>query len=371
MPSSKHDNKRVLHVVECLGAGVATAVFTYIDQVPEHEHHLLYSTRAETTTLPDGWEKRFATVQVLPEGHLGRIVAVRNLADRLTADVVHAHSSYAGVYVRLALRSRAGRRIVYTPHAYAFERRDLHDAGRAGFWCIEAVLALNTGTFAACSPREANLSRWALGRARVVHVPNFADLPVMPRGADTGKPMRDTEQPVRIAGSGRVGRQKDPVFMIEAVEAVRRAGHRVEAVWIGGGEQQLEMRLANAGIEVTGWIGRAEAIGMLSRQDVYVHTADWEGFPFAVLEATAVGTPIVVRSRPHFQGLGLPLEIETAAELVDCWHAIGSEERRELLVSQARVALAGHTGAAQAEALRGVYGGDAALDAVEARLASA
>lgn len=371
MPSSTNGNERVLHVVECLGAGVATAVFTYIDQVPEHEHHLLYSTRAETATLPAGWEKRFATVQVLPEGHLSRIVAVRRRAELLTVDVVHAHSSYAGVYARLALRSRADRRIVYTPHAYAFERRDLHEAGRAGFWCIEAVLALNTDTFAACSPREASLSRWTPGRSRVVHVPNVADLPAVPRGAQNGAGTRDSDHPVRIAGSGRIGEQKDPVFLIDAVEAVRRAGHRVEAVWIGGGEPELEARLADAGIEVTGWISRTEAIGLLSRQDVYVHTADWEGFPFAVLEATAVGTPIIVRSRPHFHGLGLPLEIETPAELVDCWPAIATESGRQLLVSQARTALAGHTGTAQAEALRDVYRGSTARDAAEAKWANA
>ena len=93
----------VLHVVESWGAGVRAAVLQFVAATPEVEHHLLRGvSRAE---FSDDGETIFASVGVLPGGSFGAHRAIRRAVRVLQPDVVHAHSSYAGLFVRTAVRS--------------------------------------------------------------------------------------------------------------------------------------------------------------------------------------------------------------------------------------------------------------------------
>lgn len=353
VPSSRSKPIKVLHVAESWGAGVATAVLTYVRNAPEQEHHLLYGNRRETSALAAGWCSGFATVRSMPEGHLRRIGSARATAAELDVDVVHAHSSFGGAYIRLGLRSSKRRRIVYTPHAYAFERGDVPELQRKLLYSLEWLLALNTDTFAACSPREQRLSTWKHSGSRVVYLPNVVDTAGM-ASATTGV-QTGTEGVLSVAGSGRAGEQKDPAFFIRCVQSLRAHGHGVAGTWIGGGDTVAEERLRSAGIEVTGWLDRFTATRLMAQQDLYLHTARWEGFPLAVLEASALGVATVVRERPHFHGLELPATITAPEDLVAQWERFSNPGARRELVALTRETLAGNSPAAQARALRELY----------------
>lgn len=353
MPSSRSKPIKVLHVAESWGAGVATAVLTYVKNAPEQEHHLLYGNRRETSVLAAGWRSGFGTVRSMPEGHLRRIGSARATAAELDVDVVHAHSSFGGAYVRLGLRSSKRRRIIYTPHAYAFERGDIPELQRKVLYSFEWLLALNTDMFAACSPREQRLSTWKHSRSRVAYLPNVVDTSGM-ASATTGL-QTGTEGVLSVAGSGRAGEQKDPDFFIRCVQSLRAQGYAVAGTWIGGGDTVFEERLRSAGIVVTGWVDRLTATRLLAQQDLYLHTARWEGFPLAVLEASVLGVATVVRERPHFRGLELPATITAPEDLVAQWERFADPGARRQLVALTREALAEHSPAAQARALRELY----------------
>ena len=53
-------------------------------------------------------------------------------------------------------------------------------------------------------------------------------------------------------------------------------------------------RLAEAGVEVTGWLPRDEVARQLERADVYLSTSSWEGMPVSVIEAMLAGRPVIV-----------------------------------------------------------------------------
>ena len=110
----------VLHVVEAYGAGVAAVVHDYIASVPEVRHVVLAYRRPGAQLN----ERCGALFMEMPAGRAAQVRAVRLAIRTLQPDVIHAHSSYAGAYVRLA-GPRSGARIVYSPHCYGFERRDL------------------------------------------------------------------------------------------------------------------------------------------------------------------------------------------------------------------------------------------------------
>ena len=293
MPEPTDSTVRTLHVIESFGSGSLSALMQYVRSTPHLEHHLLRRVRT-TDYVPDGELALFASVHELPTSPLTWPRALRSVVRSVTPEIVHAHSSFAGLFTRLAIRNRADRRIVYTPHCFAFERRDVRRTTRIGFLFAEWLLALNTDTIAGCSEFEAERSaRWRTCR-RAVYVPNYSPIP-----ASAGSGMVTRRE---IVGVGRVVPQKDPEFFARVIDALRAVELPSRAVWIGSGEAQGVRALDRAGVEVTGWLARSHAQARVEAAQVYVHTAKWEGFPMSVLEAAAAGIPIVARRIGAFSG---------------------------------------------------------------------
>lgn len=400
----------ILHVVEAFGGGVAAAVRDYVRATPECEHHLLCHLRPEAVNLEHEWDSEFASVRRLPGGHLANLKATRWAISELHPDVIHSHSSYAGAYARLAVghfprkpvdtlsplrapgapttraerhgdllsdgerrrRLRADKRAgsnalqrtvqqyfdpslarikqVYTPHAWSFSRLDHSRLTRLGFWALEGALAARTDVLAGCSKAENNVAHWGPVTPRTVYVPNVAD----PDPAR--RPTKGRDEPLVLAGSGRLTAQKDPMFFLKTVAAIRTAGFRVAPLWIGGGDDEIEALLRSNGIEVTGWVGHDQVQERLRTADVYLHTARWEGFPITVLEAAANHIPVVVRRIRVFDDAGLPLVVDTPQDVADRWGEITDPDTRDHLCDWAQRALWENCHKIQRERLCEIYG---------------
>ncbi|MGY2126994.1 glycosyltransferase family 4 protein [Blastococcus sp. SYSU DS0617] len=346
--SSARPALRVLHVVQKFSSGVGSAIAQYTHSLPEAEHHLLSGTPVDAEgDLAD--QGRFASVHRMDGGHLRRVRRVREVVGQVRPDVVHSHSSHGGVYARLAV-SRRRTPSVYTPHCYAFERRDVAAPVRAAFWAVEALLAVNTSAVGACSVREWQLTRWPHRRVPRHLVPNIA--PVRrPGGA------RHAGLEKLVVGGGRLAPQKDPGFFLSVVEGLRRRQPGLRAVWLGDGDPARRAALEAGGVEVTGWLPRAATTEVLGGADLYLHSARWEGFPLMVAEAAALGIPTLVRRVPCFadvpDSLTLSPEVpaQSAATVLDDPVAAAAN------VAAWSQVLAGNTRATQRSALLALYAG--------------
>jgi len=350
-PNEPVPSLRILHVVEALGSGIATALEDYIRSTPGHAHTVLGYRRPGAQT-GDGLERLATRLLLLPEGRLAQIRTVRQWVRKLRPDVIHAHSTYAGLYVRGFVRAPAAT-LIYTPHAYPFERRDIPAALRGVYWLIEALLSLRGGCVAAVGPREAELAKRLPGKQVVVNLPNVVRSmrPAPPASIQD----RSAEGKLRLAMLGRISPQKGPDFFRRAVELSRTSALPLTWIWIGGGEAADERALREAGAEVTGWVSRSEALGWLATADVYVHTAAWEGLPVSLLEAAALGLPIVARRIPALESLGLPLLCDSPEALVTALRSLLDERRREALRAYSLLLAERHQPAAQRKALELAY----------------
>jgi glycosyltransferase involved in cell wall biosynthesis len=341
---------QILHVVESLGSGVATALEGYIRNTPGHVHTVL-AWRRDGAHTGDALDRLAAAMLTLPLGRLAQLRSVRHHVARLRPDVIHAHSSYAGLYVRL-LR-RPGRSLVYTPHGFSFERRDVSAALRGVFWLIEALLSLRGACVAAVGPREAKLAQRLPGRQLVLYVPNVAD-DLQPSGSPPSQRARETGR-LRAAAMGRISAQKGPGFFRSAANLSQRLGLPIDWMWVGGGDPEDEQALREAGVLVTGWSSRPAALGWLSTADVYVHTAVWEGAPMSVLEAAALDLPILARCSAALEALGLEPLYDTPEAIVAATQALLDERHREHLRACSQRLLERHGTDAQRRTLEHVY----------------
>lgn len=347
-------NPMVVHVAESFASGTASAIADFVRNYPDAEHHLVYSLRAEAVVAPTEFDG-FTSAIEMPAGTVARI---RFLRDRLrsmehAADgvvIVHAHSSKAGGYVRMAVRRSRRRPLLYTPHCYAFERQDVSWPVRQAFRALEWVLSFNTTAVGACSPREARLSRWAASSPRVVTVPNVRP-PDLPKAEPSGQNRR-----LRVVGNGRLGPQKDPEFFARAFAAAVASHPDIEGVWIGGGENQYIDMLHEAGVEVTGWLPRQEALDIMATCDLYLHTALWEGFPISIMEAAGMGMPVVSRRRPYLAGVDMPVIIDAPEDLTAAVGELLDVKRLDRARRDTVAALSRNSDSHQAEALEQLYG---------------
>lgn len=318
MPSSRV----VLHLVDRSTGGVPVAVRGYIDNSPAGFSHVVASPPVDGAPA-SVWNQGRADrlVRHLPwdtGSPLRAVASLRRVLAQVRPDVVHAHSSFPGVYARVV--RTGGARLVYTPHCFAFERRDIGRATRVAYRGVERVLRDRAALLAAAGPGEAVAAeRLGYARERVGVIPNVPSVHRRPPAATA--PDR-SPRTLTVGMLGRWAPQKDPAAFIAVVRHLNDAlpGVKVRAKWIGGGEGAID---APADIEVTGWRTPEGVAAELAELDVYLHTAAWEAaVAIAVLDAVECGLPILARPIPAMPGLHLLLRTDTGMErLVDAVRA--------------------------------------------------
>jgi glycosyltransferase involved in cell wall biosynthesis len=342
---------KILHITESLGGGVTTALHSFIVNAPQAEHYLLAAIRpGDDTRLP--WNNIVTQQWRLPRAPWAAIQTIRQTYAKLQPDRVHLHSSYAGAWGRLAGLPRE--RIIYTPHCYAFERRDLAAPLRTIFYGVEQLLSFGGKFLAAVSPHEADLARRMRGKQQIIFLPNVATLPpeILPLRQHH---QRNPTAPLRIAMAGRLAPQKDPAFFAATAQAAKAAGLKATFIWLGGGKPQGEEKLRAEGVQVSGWLGHHELLEQLARCDLYFHTAAWESCPMAILEAAALGIPIMARKIPSLDALPLQDTMANPAAAAEAIALMASGQGWESFRRNVTVINNSYTIQAQQQALQTLY----------------
>lgn len=290
---------RVLHVAQPSGGGVPHAVARYAATTAgDVEHHLLAVPDVDVDP------SLFASVRHLPRGTARRVRSVGLAVREVGADLVHAHSSFAGGYARLA---DPGVPVVYQPHCFVFDDPGRATWKRAAFQWAEAAMARRTAVTVALTSHEAALARQLLSTSRVMQVPNVADAPAVERE----QPLVHGPGAHRVVMTGRISPQKDPQWFAAAARAIREGSRTdVEVLWLGDGDPAARAELTAAGVMVTGWLDPQAVMSALDEADVYLHSAAYEGFPLSLLEAWARDVPAVIRRAAWTTGLSLDV-VET------------------------------------------------------------
>lgn len=299
--------RRVLHLVDRVAGGVPVAVRTYIRHSPGGYRHIVASPFVDGAPSEVWGDLAVEHVAWDTSTPVRAVRDLRRLRGRHPIDVVHAHSSFPGVYARM-LRWAPNVRMVYTPHCFAFSRTDVGAAKRAVFRQIETVLA-GRAIVAACGAGERRLAL-ALGvpEDRALVIPNVTSFDSREWAGEHPEPSPQRIQSrLRVGMLGRWAAQKDPDYFVRCVHELGQtlASTRIDASWIGDGEST-----APRDIRVTGWLPSGDVYVELRRLDVYLHTAAWEGFPIALLDAHAAGLPILARAIPALADVPRMLTID-------------------------------------------------------------
>ena len=224
------------------------------------------------------------------------LTRLRAIIDRVDPDVVHLHSSKAGLVGRLALRRR--RPTVFQPHSWSFEALGPSLAPMAIGW--ERLAATWADVIVGVSDDEAAAAvRHRIRRAgAIVTVPNPVETerfhPRRPYPAETEHVRRSlglTEEPVVVC-VGRLCHQKGQDRLIEIWPGVLERVPEAQLLLVGDGPGRASLE-AMAGEQIHFLGDRADVAAILRASQVAVLASRWEGMSLAVLEALASSRPVI------------------------------------------------------------------------------
>lgn len=296
--TTNHEHPVLLHVTECAIGGVSRAIELAVRAAPEITHVVIGPPGAIRTDVID------AELIPLPKGAVDRLRTVERVTNERCVAAIHAHSSWAGVYARVAKPTVP---VLYQPHCFAFSDVTTPRVKRALYWLAERMMVRRTSAIVALTPHEERQSR-RLGAKKVYRVQNAATVEPMEREPRHRVPLASSVKTVAMVG--RIAPQKDPLFFSRIARAFRH-DPSVEFVWLGdegtpGDYLRGRKALEQEGVRITGWLDDTQLKAHFAETDIYLHSAAYEGFPLSLLDACTLGVPSLVRDIPALDGSGLP-----------------------------------------------------------------
>lgn len=310
---------RVVHFAEILHGGPAT----YLNELlpfqvqayervtvfaPESQVHLITCDGVDIVPFPD-----------TPRTPLGLAKLFLRWRQHLHAhayDVIHLHSTFAGVVGRMGPRP-AGSSIVYCPHGWA-HARPVPRLLAAAFKAVELALSWRTDRIINVSKSEERLACEAgIGRSKLALV--YSGI----RDADyTTLRARANDRPTRLLFVGRYDRQKGLDLLIDALPELESRGFILETIGAPVVGKPAIATLPNS-VENRGWQSPAQVREAMAQADVVVMPSRWEGFSLVALEAMRAGRPILAAAIPSLSEVvvdgmtGLLIAPNSAKAIVD------------------------------------------------------
>lgn len=302
---------RLLYVIDSLAPGGAeTSLVQMAPGLIERGTDLHVLPLGQRLDLAARLRELGATVHSAPRkpGRLDNVRAVQNVARRIRPNLVHTTLYEADVAGRIAARSMripVSSSIVndsYGPAHYAeSDTMKLH-AARS----LDAVTARFASRFHAISTAIADsiAPRLRIAHDKIVVVPRGRDphaFPFQPQGVrvSTRQALGIPERSPVLLSVGRLEPQKGITHLLAALPQIARK--HSDAVMLLAGKDgrsapQLRRQAADLRCDVRFLGHRADVAALLAAADVFCFPSEREGLGGVLVEALAVGCPIVASS---------------------------------------------------------------------------
>lgn len=259
----------------------------------------------------DGAAEEIADLERLPVPALVReprpardraaLAGLRAAVRAFRPDLVHTHSSKAGILGRLAARLEGVAATVHTVHGFGFTPLQRLPV-RAAFFLAERAAARwtdHTVVVAETHRRQGlELGLFEPGSVSVIRAAvDLARYRSRAGGAEARRRLGLPEHAPLVVQVGNFKPQKAPLDFVRTAAEVARSVPGARFVMAGDGPlrprcERLAARLGLAGrLSFAGWW--EDVPGLLAAAEVAVLTSRHEGLPCSVVEALASGVPVV------------------------------------------------------------------------------
>jgi glycosyltransferase involved in cell wall biosynthesis len=223
-----------------------------------------------------------------------------SLINKIKPDIIHAHSSKAGLIARIAGWITKVP-IVFTAHGWAFTP-GTPKVRRILALIAEQLLARLSGKLICVSASDRQL-------AKNSGVGNDITLGVIRYGIENIPVFTPNlvQQPPRLIMVARFNEQKDQATLLKAIAQINHCDFHLDLVGSGVSLESCKTLAASLGIlDKVSFLGdRRDVPDLLTQSQIFILSTHYEGLPICILEAMRAGLPVVATSVN-----GIPEEIE-------------------------------------------------------------
>lgn len=222
----------------------------------------------------------------------------------LKPDVVHTHSSKAGIVGRFAARDARVPVVVHTIHGMSFNRTQRWPVRRLFAW-LEWLAARRSDALVAVANAMAEqmLAAGICPREKLrtiysgMEIERFTPDPAWRAAVRRSWGLSDDH--VVVGTVARLFRRKGYEQLLPIMAGAARRDPRLHFVWVGDGAQRAEYEAELVRLNLrrrttlTGLVPPEQIPEVLAGFDILAHTSQWEGLPRAVAQALLMRVPAV------------------------------------------------------------------------------
>jgi glycosyltransferase involved in cell wall biosynthesis len=227
------------------------------------------------------------TQPVHPLKDLRALAALVGLIRQEKPDLVHAHTSKAGLLGRLAARITATP-AVFTAHTWSFTDGVSSLQSRFAIPLERFVAGMGGKIITVSEANKEMALKGSIATSRSL-VRIWNGIPDVTCRAKPG-----SNESVRLITVARFARQKDHGLLLQALSSI---GGKWRLVLAGDGPSRQDVEVSATRLGLRGRIDfvgdRSDIPQLLSESDIFILPSRWEGLPLSILEAMRAGLPVI------------------------------------------------------------------------------
>ncbi|MDL5039744.1 glycosyltransferase [Heyndrickxia coagulans] len=291
---------KILHVGEYAKGGIATylrEVISYQKQSPLIEDvYIAISGYNSEKKYPLPQENIFYYKYSRSLKNILRaILSINNYIDKINPDIIHVHSSFAGLFVRIPLFFKRKKfKVVYCSHGWSF-LMDVNGLKRYFYVLIERLLSKRTDLII-------NISKYEYKKSLKLHIPKDKSVVIYNGISNVKKASKKKgvdnfdNSKVNLLFVGRHDKQKGLDILIDFFNQNNYMDIKLNV--IGSSVLSNNSRLSTAGnVVFLGWIDNDEIDEYYQSCDAVIVPSRWEGFGLVAVEAMKNKKPVIVSNR--------------------------------------------------------------------------
>lgn len=351
----------IVHIGEIITGGVATYLETLYSAHSKEHTLYIFGSRSKSEERIVRLEG-FRSIDPYTRNMFSMLMAFvrcRQLLKEIKPDVIHVHSSFAGIYGRLAALSLLWHhRVVYCAHGWSFLMR-VPPYKKQVYTLMERLFSYCCKVIIAISDCEYNAAlRAGLDRKKLYKVYSGIETGLAPLKHDKRLDRLFFPDKINLLFLGRYDRSKGFDRLMDFFSSYKN--DTIVLHTAGSPVIDAAVKIADGVID-HGWVEHSMVPQLLRRCDAVIVPSRWEGFGLVVLEAMKYGKAVLVSERgalPELVQEGLNGEVfrfDNDASWVAMLNGLGREHLKRMGEHGSAMFSKSYTASAMAEQLNRLY----------------
>lgn len=285
---------KVLHIAETAKGGVGTIINSLLNINNIESYVLIPDSQSEM--ILSGEQYLFKRDGRNIRSLLRLAIESYKVIKRIKPDVIHLHSSFAGIIVRsiylLNILRKKDVAIIYTPHAFSF-LMNIPNIKKRIYAYIERLFTGVTDYIVCTSKYEMNTAqKYKLDSNKMLVIYNGVKIPAR-NNVITENCLLDVNESrkIKILFLGRFDYQKGYDQLLYIISKLCKDKYHFDI--IGDSVNNNAEKINCSNVEYHGWLPQSELGYYFNDADFLIMPSRWESFGLVAVEAQSYGLPVL------------------------------------------------------------------------------